>query len=99
MAAGRKPAHRRVRETFEIAVRVARRLGLQGGVAGEDPSYRMSHAHRRLSVPSAVSVDRPEKIAGWAGPIASNARGNPGLAAPPDLGEFHRAPLLRLLAQ
>ena len=41
-------------DPLEVAVRVARRLGWQAGVAAEDPPYRTSRAYRLVSVPTAV---------------------------------------------
>src|SRR6266571_5729568 len=51
-------------DPLEVAVRVARRLGWQAGVAAEDPPYRTSRAYRLVSVPTAVLVDRAGTIAG-----------------------------------
>src|SRR6266487_3778383 len=51
-------------DPLEVAVRVARRLGWQAGVAAEDPPYRTSRACRLVSVPTAVLVDRAGTIAG-----------------------------------
>src|SRR5205814_16037 len=49
---------------LEVAVRVARRLGWQAGVAAEDPPYRTSRAYQLISVPTAVLIDRDGMIAG-----------------------------------
>src|SRR6516162_1153950 len=51
-------------DPLEVAVRVARRLGWQAGVAAEDPPYQTSRAYRLVSVPTAVLVDRAGTIAG-----------------------------------
>ena len=51
-------------DPLEVAVRVARRLGWQAGVAAEDPPYPTSRAYRLVSVPTAVLVDRAGMIAG-----------------------------------
>ena len=51
-------------DPLEVAVRVARRLGWQAGVAAEDPPYRTSRAYRLVSVPTAVLLDRAGTIAG-----------------------------------
>src|SRR5215468_1793584 len=51
-------------DPLEVAVRVARRLGWQAGVAAEDPPYETSRAYRLVSVPTAVLVDRAGTIAG-----------------------------------
>ena len=51
-------------DPLEVAVRVARRLGWQAGVAAEDPPYRTSRAYRLVSVPTAVLIDRAGTIAG-----------------------------------
>jgi hypothetical protein len=51
-------------DPLEVAVRVARRLGWQAGVAAEDPPYRTSRAYRLVSVPTAILVDRAGTIAG-----------------------------------
>src|SRR6266545_1196600 len=56
-------------DPLEVAVRVARRLGWQAGVAAEDPPYRTSRACRLVSVPTAVLVDRAgttaSTVTGW----------------------------------
>ncbi|MGH7735762.1 MAG: hypothetical protein ACREOE_19220, partial [Gemmatimonadales bacterium] len=51
-------------DPLEVAVRVARRLGWQAGVAAEDPPYRTSRAYRLVSVQTAVLVDRAGTVAG-----------------------------------
>jgi hypothetical protein len=51
-------------DPLEVAVRVARRLGWQGGLAAEDPPYQTSRDYRLVSVPTAVLVDRAGAIAG-----------------------------------
>src|SRR6185437_13743000 len=43
-------------DPLEVAVRVARRLGWQAGVAAEDPPYETSRAYRLVSVPTAALV-------------------------------------------
>jgi hypothetical protein len=51
-------------DPLEVAVRAARRLGWQAGVASEDSPYETSRAYRLDSVPTAVLVDRAGAIAG-----------------------------------
>jgi len=51
-------------DPLEVAVRVSRRLGWAGQVAGEDPPYETSRAYQLVSVPTAVLVDRAGTVAG-----------------------------------
>src|SRR2546421_7273692 len=51
-------------DPLEVAVRVARRLGWQAGVAAEDPLYRTSRAYRLRPGPTAVPLGPPGTVPG-----------------------------------